>query len=183
MIIMSKTIFKFKFSENAEKMLSKTDYEWPILISDVYLKLGNPDLMKQIDQQFSPLKIRCSQITKIKLQKKYHKQQTEYYLIVECDKQYKSRLNESTYYDFYFLNEKLASIEKLQYTIKIAEEKITFKVNEYLGQYLKKPLYVGKIVHNDPKTNIVETIARKYFGQDIIDVTSDRKYKNLFLAT
>lgn len=131
--------------------------------------------------------IDLSSIVEIRLRKINESQKSTYFLTLKTDgdlnrDEHEYELTEN---DFNYLsntNSHIGSISKIRYEIDHIDSGLKIEIDQYDSKH--KGLFIAEIEFDNNTYTVekVEKIIKDYFGDDVENVTYDKKYKNRNLA-
>lgn len=126
-------------------------------------------------------------IKELRVREKFYLDNASYTLTLKSDgfldrDEYEIKIDGLCYGKFMELN-KLGTINKFRYGVKLPDTGLTAELDVYCGKL--SGLYIVEVEYNKedyPDNSIIVYDLKKFFGDDIVDVTFDQQFKNRCLA-
>ena len=155
----------------------------PVIIKQIYLVLDD-DTIKERINTVTNLKIEWLKISEIIICTMVTTDNKLCCVTLRSENknEYESVITESEFYELSSMKN-YGMIFKFRYKIKIPDTDLVLEIDNYLGSLLG--LMTADIEYDTekyPNQNIITEFTKKYLGDDIVDVTFDKKYINRNLA-
>lgn len=175
------TELKFKLAKLPD------DLKDPYVIKQIYLYFEDQDIKNKVNNLFENTMIEWEKIKEVIIRAKVTMNTKKFFITLKIDgnstrDEYEKILTESEYSEFSKMKY-IGMIVKFRYDIPILGTSLVIEVDNYIVGLFG--LITAEIEYDKDKytENQIKEYADKYLGGDIIDITSDAKYKNINLAT
>jgi CYTH domain-containing protein len=176
----TETELKFKLTKIPDSLKD------PSIIKQFYLKFNNQGIKDKVQEYFPGILIEWGNVVELRVRAEVTRATKSYSITLKSDGtvdrvEYSSAIAEDGY-NYFSKFPYIGMIMKLRYRLTVLGTDLTVDVDNYIGGLYG--LYLAEIEFDRGKytEEQVREVAEEHFGQDIVDVTADSKYKNRNLA-